>query len=175
MDGGSFVLNMRTARCVASHTVPRRRTIPRTISAPMAPARSNGESSEVTYSVARTRTNIAPSVIATINTVVIIEARIVFMGRQQEDNSSRASRQSSVLRLEVPLSSSLLTTQHRRECPCHSCGGASGTQRKPDQSSATRIESAGLEGSYLMLAGWPGTKRSRRTWLSRPVMSCAVW
>jgi hypothetical protein len=26
-------------------------------------------------------------------------------------------------------------------------------QRKPDQSSATRMESVGLEGSYLMLAG----------------------
>src|SRR5215470_8612904 len=47
-------------------------------------------------------------------------------------------------------------------------------QRKPDQSSATRMESTGLEGSYLMLAGCPGTRRSRRTWLSRPVMSCAV-
>src|SRR5581483_9999417 len=44
-------------------------------------------------------------------------------------------------------------------------------QRKPDQSSATRMESTGLEGSYLMLAGWPATRRSRRTWLSRPVMS----
>src|SRR6266852_7186508 len=47
-------------------------------------------------------------------------------------------------------------------------------QRKPDQSSATRIESVGLEGSYLMLAGWPATSLSKRTWLSRPVMSCAV-
>ena len=47
-------------------------------------------------------------------------------------------------------------------------------QRRPDQSSATRMESTGLEGSYLTLAGWPGTSRSRRTWLSRPVMSCAV-
>jgi len=27
---------------------------------------------------------------------------------------------------------------------------------------------------YLMLAGWPATSRSRRTWLSSPVMSCAV-
>src|SRR5215467_8656539 len=79
MDGGSFVLNIRTARCVASQTVPRSRTIPRTISAPMALARSNGDSSEVTYSVARTRTNIAPSVIATIKTVVTIEAKIVFI------------------------------------------------------------------------------------------------
>src|SRR6267142_68731 len=47
-------------------------------------------------------------------------------------------------------------------------------QRNPDQSSATRMESLGLAASYLMLAGWPATRRSRRTWLSSPVMSCAV-
>ena len=49
--------------------------------------------------------------------------------------------------------------------------GTNHFQRKPDQSSATRIESTGLEGSYLTLAGWPGTRRSSRTWLSSPVMS----
>src|SRR5882762_352750 len=47
-------------------------------------------------------------------------------------------------------------------------------QRKPDQSSATRIESTGFAGSYLMLAGCPATSRSSRTWLSSPVISCAV-
>jgi hypothetical protein len=48
------------------------------------------------------------------------------------------------------------------------------TQRSPDQSSATRMESLGFAGSYLMLAGCPVTRRSKRTWLSSPVMSCAV-
>jgi len=44
----------------------------------------------------------------------------------------------------------------------------------PDQSSATRMESLGFDGSYFTLAGWPATRRSARTWLSNPVMSCAV-
>lgn len=44
-------------------------------------------------------------------------------------------------------------------------------QRKPDQSSATRIESLGFEGSYFTLAGWPATSRSKRICPSRPVMS----
>lgn len=50
----------------------------------------------------------------------------------------------------------------------------SGDQRKPDQSSATNIESLGFAASYFTLAGCPATKRSKRTWLSRPVISCAV-
>src|SRR6266404_8356729 len=33
------------------------------------------------------------------------------------------------------------------------------TQRKPDQSSATIMESLGLAVSYLTLAGWPATRR----------------
>jgi hypothetical protein len=46
----------------------------------MAEARSRGDSSEVTYSVACTRINIAPRVIATMRIVVRIEAMIIFMG-----------------------------------------------------------------------------------------------
>ena len=48
------------------------------------------------------------------------------------------------------------------------------SQRNPDQSSATSIESLGFEGSYFTLAGWPATSRSKRICPSRPVMSCAV-
>lgn len=47
-------------------------------------------------------------------------------------------------------------------------------QRKPDQSSAIRMELLGLEGSYLMLAGSPVMMRSSPAWPSRQVMSCAV-
>jgi hypothetical protein len=47
-------------------------------------------------------------------------------------------------------------------------------QRKPDQSSAMRMELLGLEGSYLMLAGSPVMMRSRPARPSRLVMSCAV-
>lgn len=46
--------------------------------------------------------------------------------------------------------------------------------RRPDQSSATRIESLGFDGSYFTLACCPAISRSNCTWLSRPVMSCAV-
>lgn len=42
---------MRTARCVASQTVPRSNTTPKMISAPMAKALCKGDESEVTYSV----------------------------------------------------------------------------------------------------------------------------
>src|SRR5215470_9400066 len=61
------------------------------------------------------------------------------------------------------------------EIPCKRFRPLGFVQRKPDQSSATKMESTGLDGSYLILAGWPATRRSRRIWLSRPVMSCAVW
>src|SRR5207237_10738253 len=42
IDGGSLVLKMRTARCVASQVVPRRRTMPRTSSEPIPIARCKG-------------------------------------------------------------------------------------------------------------------------------------
>src|SRR5260370_27267536 len=71
---------MRTARCVASQTVPRSSTTPRSSSAPMAAPRCRGESSAVTYSVAWTRMNMAPRVIATMRMEVRTEARIIFMG-----------------------------------------------------------------------------------------------
>src|SRR6266568_6917850 len=80
-EGESFEAKMRTARCVASQTVPSSSTTPRSSSAPMAAARWSGDSSAVTYSVAWTRINIAPRVIATIRTVVKTEARIIFMRR----------------------------------------------------------------------------------------------
>src|SRR6202140_4180123 len=63
-----------------SQTVPRSSTTPRSSSAPMAAARCRGDSSEVTYSVAWTRINMAPRVIATMRMVVRTEARIIFMG-----------------------------------------------------------------------------------------------
>jgi len=47
-------------------------------------------------------------------------------------------------------------------------------QRKPDQSSAIRMELLGLEGSYLILAGSPVMIRSSPARPSRLVMSCAV-
>src|SRR6516225_7331173 len=49
--------------------------------------------------------------------------------------------------------------------------GTAASYRKPDQSSATRMESLGFEGSYFTLACCPATSRSNRTWLSRPVTS----
>src|SRR5438309_10151485 len=70
---------MRTARCVTIKTVPRSSTTPRSSCAPMAAARCRGDSSEVTYSVAQTSTNIAPRVNATMRTVVTTEARIIFI------------------------------------------------------------------------------------------------
>src|SRR5947209_14533456 len=47
-------------------------------------------------------------------------------------------------------------------------------QRKPDQSSAMRMELLGLEGSYLMLAGSPVMMSSSPARPCRLVMSCAV-
>jgi hypothetical protein len=47
-------------------------------------------------------------------------------------------------------------------------------QRKPDQSSAMRMELLGLEGSYLILAGRPVMMRSIPARPSRLVISCAV-
>src|SRR5260370_34764476 len=41
-------------------------------------------------------------------------------------------------------------------------------QRKPDQSSATRMESVGLEASYFMLAGWAAGRLSESTLTFRP-------
>ena len=72
---------MRTARCVASHTVPRRSTTPRIISAAMARALCNGDLIEVTRNVASTSVNMAASVIARINTVVTMDASTVFIVR----------------------------------------------------------------------------------------------
>src|ERR1700722_13231723 len=74
---------MRTARCVASQVVPRRRTTPRTISAATAPARCAGDGMEVTYTVALTRVNMAARVIAMISATVTIEARIFFMAKRR--------------------------------------------------------------------------------------------
>src|SRR5260370_35853226 len=47
-------------------------------------------------------------------------------------------------------------------------------QRKPDQSSAIRMELLGLEGSYLMLAGRAGVILSSPPRPSTLVMSCAA-
>src|SRR5438552_18782501 len=70
---------MRTARCVAIQVVPSSSTTPSSSSAPIAAARWRGDSSDVTYSVALTRTNMAQRVNATMRTVVTTEARIIFM------------------------------------------------------------------------------------------------
>ena len=71
---------MRTAACVASHTVPSSSTTPSNISARIAPARGSGDSIEVTNSVARTRMTIALKVVATIISVVRTERNTCFMG-----------------------------------------------------------------------------------------------
>jgi hypothetical protein len=47
-------------------------------------------------------------------------------------------------------------------------------QCRPDQSSASRIELLGFEGSYFTLAVWPTAARLRCRRSSRPVTSCAV-
>src|SRR5882757_7307577 len=70
---------MRTARCVASQTVPSNNTTPRSNSAAMATARCSGEGMEVTKTVVRTRVKIAARVITTMRMVVKIEAMIRFM------------------------------------------------------------------------------------------------
>src|SRR5439155_26260164 len=77
-EGGSFVAKMRTARCVAIQVVPSSSTTPSSSTAPIAAARWRGDSSDVTYSVALTRTNMAQRVNATMRTVTK-EARIIFM------------------------------------------------------------------------------------------------
>lgn len=46
----------------------------------MATARSKGDSREVTFIVAQRRMNMAASVMATMRTVVTMEARIFFIG-----------------------------------------------------------------------------------------------
>src|SRR5882724_87393 len=72
--------------------VPSSSTIPRTSSAPTAAARCNGETIAVTFNVASTSTNIEASVIAMINTVVRMEARIRFM----DFRSGKVCRRSSL-------------------------------------------------------------------------------
>jgi hypothetical protein len=138
---------MSTARCVASHTVPNNSTTPSRSSAAIAPIRATGDSIEVTYSVACTRISMALNVIATIINVVSIDRKTRLIGK------------------ETP-----------RQWPCNRPRARQwGVYRNPDQSSATRIESLGLDGSYFTLACWPLTSPSNFTWLSRPVTSCAVW
>lgn len=107
----------------------------------------------------------AQSVSATIRIVVKAEARIVFIGlefRRPEPACRRIAQSAEKQNVEE---SSYGVDEVRKRLSL---------QRKPDQSSATSIESLGLAASYLMLAGWPATRRSSRIWLSRPVMSCAV-
>jgi len=163
---------MRTARCVAIHVVPRSSTTPKSSSAPMATARSREDSSEVTYSVACTKMNMAPRVKATIRIVVKAEAIIIFIGlelgrplsawrRIAQPNEKQNAEEGSYRAGHQP--KHFAAQRKRFEA-----------QRKPDQSSATRMESLGLAASYLMLAGCPATSRSNRTWLSSPVISCAV-
>src|SRR6476661_4846723 len=48
---------------------------------------------------------------------------------------------------------SALAPTERRGRAAHESQRREGCQRRPDQSSATRMESLGLAGSYLMLAG----------------------
>src|SRR5215469_13926397 len=111
----------------------------------------------VTYNVARTRITMALSVVATINKTVKMERSTCFMGgeapNQPKHNAFAA----------------------KAECGDGVRRSWTGSfQRRPDQSSATTIESLGLAGSYFTLVGYPVTRRSKRTWLSSPVMSCAV-
>jgi len=119
----------------------------------------------VTYSVARTRINIAPRVNTTMRIVVRTDARIIFIGLEsgRPEAAWRRITQPEEKQNAEPSAREIHQRRHLT------------TQRKPDQSSATRIESLGFEASYLMLAGCPATSRSNRTWLSNPVMSCAVW
>ena len=70
---------MRTARCVASHTVPSSNTTPSSSSATIAPPRCSGDSMAVTKIVARNKMYMAPRVMATTRMVVKIEAKIIFM------------------------------------------------------------------------------------------------
>lgn len=91
----------------------------------------------------------ALKVMATIIRVVRMDARTCFMGASQSGGRA-ASVNDAPRSLE------------------HEC------YRKPDQSSATRMESLGLEGSYFTLACCPAIRCSNFTWLSSPVMSCAV-
>jgi hypothetical protein len=101
---------------------------------------------EVTYSVACTRISMALNVMATIINVVRIDRKTRFIGKE---NAALVAAATGLARQW-------------------------GVYRNPDQSSATRMESLGLDGSYFTLACWPLTRRSNFTWLSSPVTSCAV-
>ena len=59
----------------------------------------------------------------------------------------------------------------RSECPV---AKRAANQCRPDQSSASRMELLGLEGSYFTLAVCPAATRSRCNCSSRPEMSWAV-
>src|SRR5271156_5752828 len=122
--------------------------------------------------------NIAPSVMATMRMVVKIEAMTIFirLARHIEAAERRIAQLSEKLNAlrsgneawnigvnASRLGQALRRSTHRPEA-----------QRKPDQSSATSIESLGFDGSYFTLAGWPATSLSKRICPSRPVISCAV-
>ena len=73
---------MRTAKCVASQTVPNNKTTPSNNSATIAALRWRGDGIDVTCTVAQTSVNIAPKVIATMSTVVKIESKTRFIARE---------------------------------------------------------------------------------------------
>ena len=91
----------------------------------------------VTFNVAATRINMAARVIAMIRIVVRMEARISFM--ETREARPAATKNSASMRK----------------------GGGSprdGLQRNPDQSSATRIESAGIRRIVLDAGGLAGNQ-----------------
>src|SRR5215469_14559459 len=139
----------------------------------MDPARGSGECIAVTYNVARTRITIALSVIATINNVVRIASNACFIGAPFCAGCCQSISHSLGYRYAPGEIKRFL----RGSRACATGVGAAGNtapHRNPDQSSATRMESLGFEGSYFTLACCPATSLSNRTWLSKPVTSCAV-
>ena len=95
---------MITARCVASHTVPNSRITPSRSSAAIAQARPNGDSMEVTYSVACTRISMALSVMATIINVVRIDrkTRFIAAGKSARSAAFVTGRAKAVASLPQP-------------------------------------------------------------------------
>src|SRR5258707_15150190 len=106
-----------------------------------------------------------PRVRASIRRVVRAEARIIFIGQEPGRLGAAWRRIAQSMEKQNAEASQTLGN-------CSPPAPHFETQRNPDQSSATRMESVGLEASYLILAGCPATSYSNRIWLSSPLMPC---
>ena len=151
-----FGAKIRTDAWVASHTVPSNSTTPSNISARIAPARGSGDSIDVTYSVARTKITIALSVVATTISIVRMERITCFMGSEQAGDSGQPKHNAFACKAEFREAASLTKPGRHfvaEESRKPGMARSENFYRRPDQSSATTIESLGFEGSYFTLVG----------------------